>query len=71
MLDASGSMSGTPIEETKKASMNFIDTILEEDASIGIVTYDDNAEQLANFSVDKDHLTEIISALLRWGWNKY
>ena len=63
VLDASGSMSGTPIEETKKASMNFIDTILEEDASIGIVTYDDNAEQLANFSVDKDHLTEIISAL--------
>ena len=63
VLDVSGSMSGTPMEETKKASMNFIDTILEEDASIGIVTYDDNAEQLANFSVDKDHLTEIISAL--------
>ena len=63
VLDVSGSMSGTPMEETKKASMNFIDSILEEDASIGVVTYDDNAEQLTNFSVDKDHLTEIISAL--------
>lgn len=63
VLDVSGSMSGTPMEETKKASENFIDTILEEDASIGIVTYDDSAEQLADFSVDKNYLTEIASGI--------
>lgn len=61
ILDTSGSMSGTPMEETKKASVNFIDTILEEDASIGIVTYDNNAEQLSDFSVERSHLTEIAS----------
>ena len=67
VLDVSGSMSGTPMEETKKASVNFIDAILEEDASIGIVTYDDNAEQLSDFSVDKSHLTEIASDILSGG----
>ena len=57
VLDASGSMSGTPIEETKKAATKFVNTILEEDASIGIVTYEDSANQLSDFSIDKGHLT--------------
>lgn len=61
VLDTSGSMSGTPIEETKKAATKFIDTVLEEDASIGIVTYEDSAEQLSDFSVDKNHLTEMVA----------
>lgn len=67
VLDVSGSMSGTPMEETQKASVNFIDTILEEDASIGIVTYDDNAEQLSDFSIDRSHLTEIASDISSGG----
>ena len=57
VLDTSGSMSGTPIEETKKAATKFVNTILEEDASIGIVTYEDSANQLSDFSIDKGHLT--------------
>lgn len=61
VLDTSGSMSGTPMEETKKAAINFINTILEEDASIGIVNYEDSAEQLSDFSVDKSYLTEIVA----------
>lgn len=61
VLDISGSMSGTPMEETKKAATKFIDTVLEEDASIGIVTYEDSSEQLSDFSVDKNHLTEIVA----------
>ena len=32
-------MAGTPLDETKKAATKFVKTILEEDASIGIVTY--------------------------------
>lgn len=57
VLDTSGSMSGTPIEETKKAATKFVNTILEEDASIGIVTYQDSANQLSDFSIDKEYLT--------------
>lgn len=41
VLDVSGSMSGTPMTELKKACNNFVDDILSEDPSAGIaiVTY--------------------------------
>lgn len=67
VLDTSGSMSGTPMEETKKAAINFVNTILEEDASIGVVTYEDSAEQLSDFSVDKHHLTGIVTDIYDGG----
>lgn len=67
VLDISGSMSGTPMEETKKAATKFIDTVLEEDASIGIVTYEDSAEPLSDFSVDKNHLTETVADISAGG----
>lgn len=67
VLDASGSMSGTPMTETKKAATNFVNTILEEDASIGVVTYEDSAEQLSDFSVDKNHLTGIVADIYDGG----
>lgn len=63
VLDVSGSMSGTPLEETKKAATKFINTILKEDASIGIVVYDDNAEVLSDFSMDVEKLTGIVSGI--------
>jgi len=58
VLDASGSMSGTPMEETKKASEKFINTILKEDASIGIVAYDNSALKLSDFNINEYYLTE-------------
>lgn len=61
VLDTSGSMSETPMEETKKAATNFINTILEEDASIGVVNYEDSARQLSDFSIDKSRLTEVVT----------
>jgi uncharacterized protein YegL len=61
VLDASGSMSGTPMAETKKASANFVDTILDEDASIGVVAYNNSASMLSDFSVDKNSLTDVVS----------
>lgn len=67
VLDVSGSMSGTPMAETKKASANFIDTILDEDASIGIVTYDDSSYMLSDFSVDKSFLTDAVSSIYGGG----
>lgn len=61
VLDVSGSMMGTPMDETKKASTKFIDTILNEDASIGVVTYDNSASMLSDFSVDKTYLTNAVT----------
>ena len=67
VLDVSGSMAGKPIEETKKAASNFINTILKEDASIGIVTYDDSASMLSDFSVDGESLKAIASNITDGG----
>ncbi|MGO5097463.1 VWA domain-containing protein [Agathobaculum sp. LCP25S3_E8] len=61
VLDVSGSMSGTPMNETKKASTKFINTILDENASIGVVTYDNTASMLSDFAVDKTYLTDVIT----------
>lgn len=62
-LDVSGSMSGVPIEETRKASAKFIDTALEEDASVGIVTYDTESEITSGFSNKNATLQSIVSNL--------
>lgn len=62
-LDVSGSMAGTPMEETKKAATNFIEAVLEEDASIGIVTYDNSASRVSDFSVNKDSLKSVVSGI--------
>ena len=59
VLDVSGSMNGTPLTETKKAATKFINTILKEDASIGIVTYDDSAIMLSDFTTNEAALTAI------------
>lgn len=67
VLDVSGSMSGTPMAETKKASVNFIDTILDEDASIGIVTYDNSASMLSDFSVNEAALMTTVTSIYDGG----
>lgn len=66
-LDVSGSMSGTPLEETKKAASKFIDTVLKQDASIGIVTYDDMSNISSGFSTDRVSLQNIVSSLYDGG----
>ena len=60
VLDTSGSMSGDPMTQTRKAAKNFASTILKEDASIGVVTYSENAEKISDFSSDETHLTDIV-----------
>ena len=52
VLDVSGSMEGEPIDQTKKASTKFIDTVLANDANIGIVTYNSDAQIVSPFSTD-------------------
>lgn len=63
VLDISGSMSGTPITETKKASIKFIDTILNEKASVGIVTYNSSASTLSDLSTDRTSLTTTVNSI--------
>ena len=68
VLDVSGSMAGTALEETKKAAVNFIDMMLGEDASIGIVTYSSSASRLSDFSLNQNVLTTIASNMSTGGW---
>ena len=63
VLDTSGSMNGTPLSETKKAAENFIETVLKEDASIGLVTYASQAEQKSGFSRKQYMLTEAVDRM--------
>lgn len=67
VLDNSGSMAGTPISETRKASENFIKTILKEDASIGVVAFESEANMLSNFSMDEAQLLEAVRKLYASG----
>lgn len=67
VLDVSGSMEGTPLEETKKAATKFINTILKEDASIGIVVYDGSATVLSDFSKNETNLVNIVSGITDQG----
>lgn len=60
VLDVSGSMSGIPMAETKKASEKFINSILKEDAGIGIVTYDNKSMCIADFCMNEGYLTNAI-----------
>lgn len=62
-LDVSGSMAGTPLDETKKASIKFIETVLKEDASTGIVTYDDESTIASGFSKSRATLERIVTEL--------
>ncbi|MGN0539076.1 MAG: VWA domain-containing protein [Candidatus Fimenecus sp.] len=63
VLDNSGSMSGKPLEETKNASYKFIDTVLKQKASIGVVTYDSEAMRVSNFCMNEGYLTNVVGAI--------
>lgn len=67
VLDTSGSMEGTPMNETKKAANHFINTILKENADVGIVTYADDARRNSEFSTDEKGLNEITNSIYASG----
>lgn len=62
-LDMSGSMAGDKLQQTKEASIKFINTVLQEDASIAIVTYDGSARVLSDFSVNANELISKINEI--------
>lgn len=65
VLDVSGSMNGTPIEQTRQSGAKFVDTVLEQSPStrISIVEYSDDPEILIETSTDKAALTDIVTHL--------
>ncbi|MBE7041765.1 MAG: VWA domain-containing protein [Ruminococcaceae bacterium] len=67
VLDASGSMSGTPMSETKKASLKFVDTVLNYDANVGVVSYDSSATINSVQSDNKVYLDKAIGQLSAGG----
>ena len=67
VLDNSGSMSGDPIEETRKASINFVDSVIEQNAAIGVATFDDNAVLRSDFTLNKTILSNSINAISESG----
>lgn len=67
VLDTSGSMSGTPIEETRKAASNFVFSVLPENAAVGVVTYTEYAQVRTDFTMDSSKLEEIVSNLSAGG----
>ena len=62
VLDASGSMEGTPLNETKKAATKFVDTVFEQSAK-----YDSEAEIVSPFSTDSTSLKNSISNIRTGG----
>ncbi len=50
VLDYSGSMYGTPLEETKKAAKQFIDSTVGENVAVAVVKFDSYSEVLSGFS---------------------
>ena len=63
VLDVSGTMGGTPINETKNPSERFINTVLKEDSSIGVVTYDNTSMCIADFCMNERYLKNAIQNL--------
>lgn len=61
VLDASGSMEGTPMAETKSASEKFINTVLKEEASIGVVAYDNSALRISDFCKNEEYLKNAVN----------
>ncbi len=67
VLDKSGSMDGEPMDETIEATQKFISTVLEEDASIGVVAYSDQAGVVNDFSMNADVLHTSVDAVSSGG----
>ncbi len=62
VLDRSGSMDGEPMDQTKEAALNFLDTVFEqEEASrVAIVTYDSQSYVNCGLTTNKPELTSCI-----------
>ncbi|MEE1085640.1 MAG: VWA domain-containing protein [Schaedlerella sp.] len=65
VLDVSGSMDGTPIDETRDAAVKFVETVLDEspNSKISIVTYAEDAKTVIESSSESRELKAAINGL--------
>lgn len=68
VLDVSGSMSGTPLDEMKKSAINFCNELLADDYNnrVGLVLYDDYIDQV-DLTNDLDMLIDYIDSISSGG----
>lgn len=66
VLDHSGSMSGNPLEQTKIAANNFVDTVIDN-SRVALVTYDDTSTIVSNLTNDADQLRSDIDGTYTGG----
>ena len=66
VVDRSGSMSGSPLEDTKKAVANFVKSV-EDDIRIGLVAFDDRAEVIAPISDNRTPILQGINSIYDGG----
>lgn len=67
VLDTSGSMDGTPLNETKEAAHKFVDTVLDYQAMIGLVSYNSSARLETDFTRKQTALNNAIDNLYTTG----
>ena len=69
VLDVSGSMDGTPMEQTRKAASKFVDTVLDASPAtrISVVTYSDRSNILIQRSNERMKLRGITENLRTGG----
>ena len=69
VLDVSGSMDGTPIEEIRKSAVKFVDVVLNENANtkISIITYNTGSSIAAEASSNRQELYRTINGLSSGG----
>lgn len=61
VLDASGSMSGEPLQQTKIAANDFIEAVVREEAAVGVVAYDDTAWKVSGFTTSSYQLANAVN----------
>lgn len=69
VLDRSGSMAGTPMDETKAAAKNFVHTVFDQspNSKISVISYaDGSSTEIANSSSER-HLSAAIDAIRSGG----
>lgn len=65
-LDVSASMDGVPLEETKKAATKFVDSVLDKNSNIGLVSYSNEASKLNDICSNATLLKDNITGLSSW-----
>lgn len=62
VVDRSGSMAGTPMDDTKQAVANFVKTI-DESANVGLVAFDSGAQLIQAITENKSSVLQGIASL--------